>query len=95
MSDDSHIHVSPGGGMTFAGPDAVKLFTAITLRGSIKLYIKAKIIPTRGVTITRMLEVASSYTGKPYKRGQAQQAADDLKVWADTMKLGLRVERAP
>jgi hypothetical protein len=89
MSND-HIHVSKGG-ITFSGQDAVRLYAATSLRGAIKLHQKCGMIPTRGVTITRMLQAASQYSGKKYKRGEHQKAIDDLTVWIETMKAALPV----
>ena len=45
----------------------------------------------RAYTPTAMLKAASGITGKTYKRGQHQQAADDIKVWCDAMKAALPV----
>lgn len=61
--------------ITNPDPDMMQL---ITLKGALKLYAKTGMLPTRGMTITRMLALATSITGKPYKRGQAQKASDDL-----------------
>ena len=51
-------------------------------------------LPTRGVTITKMLQFASTYTGKDYGRGnvtKAQAAAADMTVWIETMRSALPV----
>jgi len=95
-ADDSYIKTNKdGSATTFAGPDAVGLFRAATLWSGIGLYIASngKIIPTRGLTISKMLAIATTYTGKPYKRTRAgqEQARADLKVWMDTMKAALPV----
>lgn len=88
---DSSITISAGG-TTYAGPDATNLFRAKILAGSLGLYAKCGMIPTRGVTITKLLAMATQYTGKKYKRGDAAKAQADVKLWADTMLAGLPVE---
>lgn len=74
---------------SYVGFEAVDLFRARMLASSLRLYAKTGMIPTRGVTITKMLALASHYTGKPYKRGSAAIAADDVKAWADALALAL------
>ena len=77
---------------TFAGPDATKLYQAMVLKSSLKLYAATGMIPTRGVTITRMLTLAGSFCGKTYKRGDARQAAADLQIWIDAMKCAIPIQ---
>jgi hypothetical protein len=91
MSNESSISVGPGG-TCFSGPDATNMFRAKMLAGSLKLYAKCGVIPTRGVTITKMLAMATQYTGKKYKRGEALKAHVDVQLWADTMLAGLPIE---
>lgn len=86
----SEIKVGPGG-TTFAGPDAVALFRATTIASGLRMYAKHKILPNRAYTPTAMLKAATGITGKAYKRGQYQQAADDIKLWADTMAAALPI----
>lgn len=90
----SEIIHHKSGGITLAGPDAVNLYRAITLKQSLLLYHKIKMIPTRGVTPTVMLTMATEYTGKTYKRGQYEQAATDVDVWVQTMKAALPVSES-
>lgn len=89
-ADESYISHSDGGTM-FAGPDATNFFRAATLWSALGLYIATGICPTRGVTITKMLAIATSYTGKTYKRNKAgyTQARADVKTWMDAMKTAL------
>lgn len=89
--NQSEVVVHKSGGTTFAGPDAVNLFRAITLKMSLSLYAKTGMIPTRGVTSTVMLKLAKEYTGKTYKRGEHEKAAADVQVWIDTMKAAMPV----
>lgn len=91
-NDQSHLGTNAEGSVvSFVGPDAVSLYRARLLASSIRLWIKSKIIPTRGVTITVMLRHATGITGKPYKRGEAQRAADDVTAWANAMVSALPV----
>ncbi len=90
---NSHISTGPGGTM-FAGPDAIKLYQAKTLATFLRLYAKSGIIPTRGVTITKMLASAHALTGKRYKRGDAVKAAADLDHWSSVMLSALPVTNA-
>lgn len=89
MTTSSEITYHRGGGVTFSGPDAVAFVRAAALASSLKLYAVAKIIPTRGVTITKMLAIATGITGKRYKRGEALKAAADVEKWAREMKAAL------
>ena len=41
----------------------------------------------------KMLELASFYTGKKYKRTQYVQAVNDLDIWINTMASSLPVEK--
>jgi hypothetical protein len=90
MTDQSAITHNPGGSTTLTG-DAIKLYAAAQLRGFIKLYMQTKLIPTRGVTISHMLKLATQTTGKAYKNNAAgwQAAIDDLDRWVQTMKAAI------
>lgn len=89
---DSMIAVNKGS-TTFIGPDATNLYRCAVLRGAIKLWAGTGIIPTRGMTITRMLAQATGYSQKPYKRGEALKAVEDLTQWIEAMKAALPIER--
>lgn len=90
----NQITLHRNGGMTIVGPDAIKLQGVITLRAAINLYIKIKMIPTRGVTISVMLKSASSVTGKSYKNNEAgwKAAVADLTTWIEANKASVPVE---
>ena len=88
--DQSHVSVTPAA-TSFVGKDAVNLFRAATLKASLTMYAKHKMLSTRGLTPTLMLSLATEYTGKKYKRGQHQQAADDIVIWIETMKSALPI----
>jgi hypothetical protein len=90
--DDSYISHGKGGTM-FSGPDAVRLFQAMSLHAGLGL-LKAGIKPTRDWTITKALHAAAQYTGKTYKRTEIDRARIDLKIWIDTMRSALPIERS-
>lgn len=85
----SEITISAAG-TTFSGRDAVLLFKAITLRSGLKL-AQAGIKLNRWTTTSDLFKMATNYTGKPYKRGQYEQARADLTIWIDTMKAAMPV----
>lgn len=85
MVEESYITHKEGVATTYVGPDATNLFRAKALRIGLKGWIKFKMIPTRGVTITKMLKMVTEYTGKKYTPKQAEQAVVDLSIWIDTM----------
>lgn len=89
--NDSYIDHGKSGAITFSGPDAVAYHRAVSLQFALKLYKDSggRIIPTRGMTITKMLAIATQITQKPYKRGQIDAAIADVKAWADTMRAAL------
>lgn len=68
-----------GHAVSFTG-ESVDVFRMAALVSSLELYATCGLIPTRGVTITKMLQMASEYTGKKYKRGDALKAAAELQV---------------
>ena len=87
---DSSIKVSQAA-TTFVGPDATELFRAVTIRSALRLLMNG-ITPRRGVTLTKTLKLVEKYTGRSYKRTEAAQALDDLKVWIETMKSAIPVD---
>ena len=91
---DSYIHTFPGG-TAFVGEDAISLYSAITLRSAIKLYLKTGIMMTRGATITSLLRRTGSFTGKTYRRGHGEAAMADLTAWINAMQSALPVTADP
>ena len=85
MVEESYVSHRDGVATTYVGPDATNLFRAKALRIGLKGWVKFKMIPTRGVTITKMLKMVTEYTGKKYTPKQAEQAMSDLSIWIDTM----------
>jgi hypothetical protein len=91
MNQSEIVH-HKGGCTTFAGPDAIHLMRAITLRASIRLYAKTGIKSTRAATPSLMLRIAKEYTGKDYKgRDKFDLAMADLDTWIATMRAALPV----
>jgi hypothetical protein len=92
MNQD-HMVARDGKINTYVGRDAVAVVKALTLWSALKLYHNSggRIIPTRGVGITKMLALVTQYTGKKYKRTEVITAAEDVKKWADEMKAALPV----
>ena len=85
---DSYVEFGKGGA-SFVGRDAIEFFKVMNLRNSISLYQKCGIIPTRGFGITKMLALASKYTGQKYKRNEYDRVIKDLTVWIEMMRSAL------
>ena len=94
MNDSEIVHGKNGEAVSFNGPDAVHLYRAASLVSFLKLYAKTGIIPTRGVTGPKMLKIAADSTGKKYKRGAYLEAAEDVRIWCETMKAALPTRTA-
>lgn len=91
---ESYVGIRKQGAVSYVGPDATFLARAVLLRGSLRLYAKHGIVPTRGVTLTKMLSIAKEFTGKNYRssRAQAQQASEDVSVWVENMKCAMPIK---
>ena len=88
----SYVTTSPLGQITsFVGPNATQLFRARVLKNALQLHAKCGIIPSRGITITKMLTLATTYTKKPYRRGQSTQAIEDLNAYCAALEASLPV----
>ena len=93
MTEQSYLVTNDRGDITtYIGPDATQLFRARMVRHGLIGWQKFKMKPSRGVTVTRMLDAASQYTGKKYKTTQVAEAIDDMDVWVKTMLAALPVE---
>lgn len=89
----SELHVNKDGKISaYVGHDATQLFRVKMLKASIGLHQKTGMIPTRGVTITKMFAMAGQYTGQKYKRGEHARAMADLSVWIETMLSALPIK---
>lgn len=93
-NDESKIIYSKSRGeaTSYVGRDATELYRVNMIKTCIKMYMKTKIIPTRGVTITKLLKMATTYTGRKYKRSEAAYAVEDLHNWVLTMVSALPIE---
>jgi hypothetical protein len=91
MSNHSEVRVGPQGVTAYVGPDATLLVSAMMLRTGIKMYRTCGMIPTRGMTITKMLERATVFSGKKYTRAKMDQAIADLTTWIEAMKSAIPI----
>jgi hypothetical protein len=94
MSDNFIETDKNGNAVSYVGPDAVDLYRVRMVRMSIKLHRDTGMIPTRGVTITRLLAMASQYTGKAYKGKTKHDAAIadlDAHIAAFTASMPIKV----
>lgn len=85
MTKEQSTITHSAGGTMFAGEKAVDAFRIATLISAIGL-LKAGIIPTRGMTMTKALKMATEYTAIKYKRTEADKAAANLKSILDIRK---------
>lgn len=72
---------------SFTG-DAVLIYRTALLSSSIKLYhtTGGRIIPTRGMGITKMLKLAEEILGKKYKRTELEKCIAHLDIWVQEAK---------
>jgi hypothetical protein len=70
-------------GMTIS-PEAYRL---VALKQALKIHVmtQGRMKLTRTATPTRMLQMASEYTGKRYRRGQQDQALADIQQVLDNL----------
>lgn len=90
--DDSRITIDKVGTM-YAGRDAVELFRVKMLISGLKLNASTGMLPTRGMTKSKMLAMAGQYTKRKYKRTEMQQAIDDLKEFYSLLASSLPIEK--
>lgn len=69
-------------GTIFTGT-AVNIYAGLTLAKAIVLYDKCRMIPTRGMTISKMMKQASAVTGKKFKARDYEGAAVALGAWVN------------
>lgn len=84
------VEITKGGTTVMTG-DAIELMRWQCLKSGLEGYAKFGMIPTRGVTITKMLKMAGDVTGKKYKKGDALKAAADVKASMDVLKGSLDI----
>ena len=80
------ITVHENGGISVTGPESIEVYRLIVLRQALTLYAKTGMRPNRHITATDMLRMASEGTGKTYKRGQHERAADDIAAVLDAAR---------
>ncbi len=91
MSEPHITYAKDGSLRSLVGRDAVSLMRVATIISGIKMNIATggQMILTRGATITKLLTMATEYTGQKYgprKAGEKERAIKDLEVWLQTMK---------
>jgi len=93
---ESYITINQFGNTSgYVGPDATELFRVMCLTNALGIYHKTGLIPTRGVTISKMLAMAGQITQKRYKRGDVVMAIEDLRLWCVNMRSALPEVRTP
>ena len=92
--EDSYITVRNKGKestiTSYVGSDATHLFQARTLIIMLKYIQKGFRLTSEG-SPTKLLKLASSFTGKKYKRGQYDEAITDVQIWVNTMECALPI----
>ena len=83
------------GGTSFVGPDAVNLFRAKSCKVALGLAARGIKLARNQPSSTRLLQVATGYTGKAYKRGQYATAIADLEAWIRAMECAMSVVGEP
>jgi hypothetical protein len=79
------IENTPGG--TLITGKGIDTYRYLLLAKSIELYARYGMIPTRGVTISKMMKMASQITGKKFKSRDYAGAAAALKAFAHNNNL--------
>lgn len=85
IDTSNRITFKNGEAQSFVGPKAVDAFRIATLKSAIRL-LKVGITPTRGLTMTKALKMATEYTGAKYKRTETDKALNDLSAVLDKRK---------
>ena len=88
MSEDCIKYNAAGDAVAFCGPDAVRCYQCASLIAGIGLLQKG-IKPNSNWTMKAALAMASRFTGKTYRRKDADAAKADLTFWLRTMKSAL------
>ena len=83
------ITVSDSGTM-FSGPDATKLFQAVTLKMALRLHAKG-IRVNRHTTNKILLDLATHFTGKKYKKTDLLAASLDVETWIDKAREAVEI----
>lgn len=70
MNVKDNTAITHSNGSTLLTGDAIEFYRRAQLKAFIGLYIKTGMIPTRGVTISKMLKLATEITGQTYKNNR-------------------------
>lgn len=84
------ITYSASGSVCFDG-DGVEVYQAVTLAAALDLNRRTGLVPVRGWSKRRALDTAARITGKKYKLVDMEQAATDLRAWAEDAKATLTI----
>ena len=71
---------------SISSPEHIERFRLICLKQGLQMYSKFKMLPTKTVNATRLLQLASAATGKAYKRGEHAKAYVDVLELLETTK---------
>lgn len=89
---DDYIKIRQNGELSMAvGPDAMRVVRVGYIIQGLKMDVatNGRMQLTRNATPTKLLKLATEYTGKKYRRTQKQEAINDLEKWRNLMLLGL------
>lgn len=87
--EDSYIVFSKNGeARSYVGRDATEYYRAKVLLSGLGL-VKKGIRINKYATPTKLLSMASTYSGKKYKRQQYDEAIADVTTWVMNMALAL------
>lgn len=75
------ITISNSGTM-FSGDESMRIYQAIAVKHALKLHSKG-IKVNRHTTNKILLDLATNFTGKKYKRTDLMTASDDVAAWID------------
>jgi len=90
MQNQNELTYYPNGQAAgFSGPQGIDTFRAFVIASALRLYAKTGMKANRAYTPSNMLAAASAMTGKKYKRGQYEQAANDLAEYGNKLKASL------
>lgn len=97
MNSPKITYNKDGSLLALDGREAVELMRVQTIIMGIKMNISTNgaMVLTRGATITKLLTMASSYTGSKYsarKQADKERAIADLQVWFNNMKSTIPTE---
>lgn len=92
MPEESKIVYRKNGELSaLVGKDAVQLMRVRTIISGLKMAAHGMVL-TRGATATKLLKMATEYTGQTYKRTERERAIEDLETWFKTMRDALPQE---